>query len=111
MSCKSRHQKPKNSPGLGVYSSVIARLARQCMCIAALGALLPVTASAQSKAQEAAATTQLAPTPPPEAASRVIFSGNEHFPENQLRQALADPLLSIQSQGLTAPLADDTAYY
>ena len=111
MSCKSRHQKPKNSPGLGVYSSVIARLARQCMCIAALGALLPATALAQSKAQEAAATTQLAPTPPPEVASRVVFAGNQHFPEDQLRRALADPLLSIRNQGLTAPLADDTAYY
>jgi outer membrane protein assembly complex protein YaeT len=110
MSRESRYQKLKNSPGLMDCSSVIARLARQCLCIAALGAL-PATALAQSKAQEAAATNQLAPTPPPEAASRVVFTGNEHFPEDQLRQALADPLLSIQNQGLTAPLADDTAYY
>jgi outer membrane protein insertion porin family len=110
MNSESRHHKPKNSPGLRDYSSAIARIARQCMCIGALCAL-PATGLAQSKAQEAAATTQLAPTPPPETASRVIFDGNQHFPENQLRQALADPLLSIQNQGLTAPLADDTAYY
>jgi outer membrane protein insertion porin family len=111
MNSESRHQRLKNSPGFRDYSSVIARIARQCLCIGALSALLPATGLAQSKAQEAAATSQLAPTPPPEAASRVIFDGNQHFPENQLRQALADPLLSIQNQGLTAPLADDTAYY
>jgi outer membrane protein insertion porin family len=110
MNYVSGDQKQNNSPGLRGYYSVIARLARQCMCLAALGAL-PATGFAQSKAQEAAATNQLAPTPPPEAASRVIFDGNQHFPENQLRQALADPLLSIQNEGLTAPLADDTAYY
>jgi outer membrane protein insertion porin family len=114
MSLESRHQKPKNSPGFKDYSSVVARIAqiaRECVCIAALSALCALKTSAQSKAQEAAATNQLAPTPPPEAASRVIFAGNQHFPENQLRQALADPLLSIQTEGLTAPLADDTAYY
>ena len=110
MNYVSGYQKQNNSPGLGSYYSVIARLVRQCLCIAALSAL-PATGLAQSKTQEAAATSQLAPTPPPEAASRVIFAGNEHFPENQLRQALADPLLSIQNEGLTAPLADDTAYY
>jgi outer membrane protein insertion porin family len=110
MNYVSGYQKQNNSPGLRGYYSVIARLARQCLCIGALGAL-PAAGLAQSKTQEAAATTQLAPTPPPEAASRVIFAGNEHFPENQLRQALADPLLSIQNEGLTAPLADDTAYY
>ncbi len=110
MSLESSYERPKHSPGLRDYSSVIARIARQCLCIGALCAL-PATALAQSKAQEAAATSQLAPTPPPDTASRVIFSGNEHFPENQLRQALADPLLSIQHEGLTAPLADDTAYY
>jgi outer membrane protein insertion porin family len=73
--------------------------------------LWPATVFAQSNAQEAAATNQLQSPPPPEAASRVLFSGNQHFPEDQLRQALADPLLSIQNQGLTNPLADDTAYY
>jgi outer membrane protein insertion porin family len=110
MNSKFCHHKSKNSPGVRDCSSVIARIARQCLCIGALSAL-PVTGLAQSKTQEAAATSQLAPTPPPEAASRVIFAGNEHFPENQLRQSLADPLLSIQNEGLTAPLADDTAYY
>jgi outer membrane protein insertion porin family len=107
MSLESSYEKPKRSPGLRDYAPVIAR---QCLCIGALCAL-PATALAQSKAQEAAATSQLAPTPPPDTASRVIFAGNEHFPENQLRQALADPLLSIRQEGLTAPLADDTAYY
>jgi hypothetical protein len=110
MSLASTYEKPKHSPALRNYVLVIARLARQCLGIGALCAL-PATALAQSKAQEAAATSQLAPTPPPDTASRVIFAGNEHFPENQLRQALADPLLSIRQEGLTAPLADDTAYY
>ena len=73
-------------------------------------ALSPVTGKGQSKTQEAAATIQLKPTPPPETASRVSFNGNKAFDKNQLRQALADPLLSIQNQGLTLPLADDTAY-
>ena len=110
MSCKSRHHKPKHSPAFRDYASVIARIARKCLCIYALCAL-PTTTLAQSKAQEAAATTQLAPSPPPETASRVVFTGNEHFTQDQLRQALADPLLSIRNEGLTAPLADDTAYY
>jgi outer membrane protein insertion porin family len=110
MSLASTYEKPKHSPALRNYVLVIARLARQCLGIGALCAL-PATALAQSKAQEAAANSQLAPTPPPDTASRVIFAGNEHFPENQLRQALADPLLSIRQEGLTAPLADDTAYY
>jgi outer membrane protein insertion porin family len=88
------------------------RILERCRLLVFAGlALFPGELSAQSKAQEAAATTQLSPTPPPEAASRVIFSGNQHFPEGQLRQALADPLVSIQHQGLSAPLADDTAYY
>jgi outer membrane protein insertion porin family len=110
MSCESRRHKPKYNPAQPGYISVIARIALRCVGIGALYAL-PLTASAQSKAQEAAATSQLAPTPPPETASRVIFTGNQHYPENQLRQALADPLLSVHNEGLTAPLADDTAYY
>jgi outer membrane protein insertion porin family len=112
MSWESRHHEPKPSPALRDYASVIARIARRCTRIGALCALLwPASAWAQSTAQEAAATNQLQPTPPPETASRVVFTGNEHFTEEQLRQPLADPLLSIQNQGLTAPLADDTAYY
>src|SRR5260221_8928289 len=99
MSFESRHYKQRNSRAEPDYFAVVARIARQCICIGALCAL-PANASAQSKAQEAAATNQLQPTPPPEAASRVLFSGNEHFPEDQLRQPLADPLLSIQNQGL-----------
>lgn len=65
----------------------------------------------QTKTEEAAATAQLQPTPPPEAASRVYFTGNQSFDSNQLRQAIADQLQSIQAQGLTLPVADDTAYY
>ena len=65
----------------------------------------------QSKPEEAAATAQLQPTPVPEAASRVYFTGNRSFTANQLRQAIADQLQSIQVQGLSLPLADDTAYY
>jgi outer membrane protein assembly complex protein YaeT len=110
MSFESRCHEQRNSRAEPDYFAVVARIARQCLCLGALCAL-PASAFAQSKAQEAAATNQLQPTPPPEAASRVLFSGNEHFPEDQLRQPLADPLLSIQNQGLTAPLADDTAYY
>jgi outer membrane protein insertion porin family len=110
MSLDLQQQKPKNSPADRDCSLVIARTALRCICIGALCAL-PATSLAQSKAQEAAATTQLAPTPPPGTASRVVFTGNEHFTQDQLRQALADPLLSIHNEGLTAPLADDTAYY
>ncbi|MBV8812863.1 MAG: BamA/TamA family outer membrane protein [Verrucomicrobia bacterium] len=73
--------------------------------------LCPITALAQSKSQEAAATVQFQPTPPPETASQVSFTGNHTFDSKQLRDALADPLLSIQRQGLSLPLADDTAYY
>jgi len=49
--------------------------------------------------------------PPPQAASRVRFVGNSHFSEKELSAALADPLAAIQQQGLSLPLADDTAYY
>jgi outer membrane protein insertion porin family len=119
MSFKSRNQKPQNSPAKLGYSGVIARSAGQgrrigqcCGLLILLGAVFGAgVACGQSKAQEAAATSQLQPTPPSKAASRVLFTGNDHFPEDQLRQALADPLLSIQSRGLSAPLADDTAYY
>ncbi|MGA8654832.1 MAG: BamA/TamA family outer membrane protein [Chthoniobacterales bacterium] len=65
----------------------------------------------QSRTEQAAATAQMQPTPPPETASRVYFIGNRSFDANQLRQAVADQLLSIQTHGLSLPLADDTAYY
>jgi outer membrane protein insertion porin family len=77
----------------------------------ALSLLCPITALAQTKSQEAAATVQFQPTPPPATASQVSFTGNHTFDSKQLRAALADPLLSIQRQGLSLPLADDTAYY
>src|SRR6266481_9229053 len=49
--------------------------------------------------------------PPPQGASRVRFVGNSHFSEKELSAAVADPLAAIQQQGLSLPLADDTAYY
>jgi outer membrane protein insertion porin family len=48
---------------------------------------------------------------PPQAASRVRYVGNAHFTEKELSAAVADPLAAIQQQGLSLPLADDTAYY
>jgi outer membrane protein insertion porin family len=52
---------------------------------------------------------------PPKAAepvaARVRFVGNTKFSEKELSSALADPLAAIQQQGLSLPLADDTAYY
>src|SRR6516164_3557700 len=50
-------------------------------------------------------------TPPPQTSSRVRFVGNTRFSEKELSAALADPLAAIQQQGLSLPLADDTAYY
>jgi outer membrane protein insertion porin family len=50
-------------------------------------------------------------SPPPQTASRVLFYGNTRFDERTLKAALADPLSAIQQQGLSLPLADDTAYY
>ena len=49
--------------------------------------------------------------PPPQAASRVRFVGNTKFSDKELSLAVADPLAAIQQQGLSQPLADDTAYY
>jgi outer membrane protein insertion porin family len=49
--------------------------------------------------------------PPDQASSPVRFLGNTKFSEKELRAALADPLSSIQRQGLTLPLADDTAFF
>jgi outer membrane protein insertion porin family len=62
-------------------------------------------------AEQAATTVQMQATPPPETASRVHFFGNRSFAEKDLRDAVADPLLQIRSEGLSLPLADDTAYY
>jgi outer membrane protein insertion porin family len=66
---------------------------------------------AQNQAAQAATTVQMQPSPPPEAASLVRFVGNRSFGETDLRNALADPLQQIRSQGLSVPLADDTAFY
>ena len=49
--------------------------------------------------------------PPPQVSSRVRFVGNSKFTEKQLKVAVADTLTAIQQQGLSLPLADDTAYY
>jgi outer membrane protein insertion porin family len=49
--------------------------------------------------------------PPPNAAARVRFVGNTKFSNRELSTAIADTLAGIQQQGLTLPLADDTAYY
>lgn len=50
--------------------------------------------------------------PPPQSmVGRVIFVGNTRFTSKELSAALADPLSQIQQQGLTLPLADDTAFY
>ena len=49
--------------------------------------------------------------PPAQAASQVRFVGNTKFSDKDLRTAMADPLSSIQRQGLTVPLADDTAFF
>jgi outer membrane protein insertion porin family len=62
-------------------------------------------------AEQAATTVQMQATPPPETASRVHFFGNRSFTEKDLRDAVADPLRQIRSEGLNLPLADDTAYY
>jgi outer membrane protein assembly factor BamA len=50
-------------------------------------------------------------TPPPQAVSGVRFIGNAHFSDKELSAAVADPLAAIKQQGLSPPLADDTAYY
>jgi outer membrane protein insertion porin family len=62
-------------------------------------------------AEQAATTVQMQATPPPETASRIHFVGNRSFTEKDLRDAVADPLAQIRNEGLSLPLADDTAYY
>jgi len=55
---------------------------------------------------------QMGTNPPPESmVGRVIFVGNTKFTAKELSAALADQLSQIQQQGLTLPLADDTAFY
>ncbi|MBV8585397.1 MAG: BamA/TamA family outer membrane protein [Verrucomicrobia bacterium] len=65
----------------------------------------------KTQAAQAAAAEKQSPTPPPEVAQHVQFTGNAHFTDVQLRTALADSLQQIASFGLSAPLADDTAFY
>jgi outer membrane protein insertion porin family len=67
--------------------------------------------SALKPADQAATTVQMQGTPPPEVAGRVHFFGNSSFTEKDLRAAVADPLQQIRNEGLSLPLADDTAYY
>jgi outer membrane protein insertion porin family len=55
---------------------------------------------------------QIGANPPPESMTgRVRFVGNTKFTARELTAALGDELNQIQQQGLTLPLADDTAYY
>ena len=49
--------------------------------------------------------------PPPQTSSGVRFVGNTRFSDKELSAAVADPLAAIRQQGLSLPLADDTAYY
>jgi outer membrane protein insertion porin family len=71
----------------------------------------PPGGTAPKPAEQAATTVQMQATPPPETASRVHFTGNRSFSEKDLRDAVADPLQQIRNEGLSLPLADDTAYY
>ncbi len=84
-----------------------------------LASIATVTALAQAPPspqqvtprEQAGATLPIQAKAPPEVASQIRFVGNTSFSESELRQALADPLLQIRDQGLSLPLADDTAYY
>ena len=73
--------------------------------------------SAKVKADNAQAANQefsQAPAvrePPTNLRVDVRFSGNKSFNENELRTADAEILQSIQERGLTAPRADDAAFY
>jgi outer membrane protein insertion porin family len=62
-------------------------------------------------ADQAATTVQMQATPPPDTAWRIHFVGNRSFTDKDLRDAVADPLQQIRNEGLSLPLADDTAYY
>ncbi len=70
-----------------------------------------VFSQSPDQATQAAGTVQMQPGPPPRTASRVRFVGNQHFSETDLRNAIADSLTQIQAQGLSVPLADDTAFF
>jgi outer membrane protein insertion porin family len=83
------------------------------LAIATLFALIAGNgAAAEKPPPKAPEPEQLGPAAPPsQAASQLRFVGNTKFTERDLRTALADPLQSIQRQGLTVPLADDTAFF
>src|SRR5882762_2157462 len=89
---------------------VAAALVEMVIAASACGQA-PPPGSTPKPAEQAATTVQMQATPPPETASRVHFFGNRSFTEKDLRDAVADPLQQIRSEGLSLPLADDTAYY
>jgi outer membrane protein insertion porin family len=76
-----------------------------------LSASFGQTQNQANQANQAAGTVQMQASPPPGAASLVRFAGYRSFTEAELRNAIADPLQQIQTQGVTVPLADDTAFY
>ena len=62
--------------------------------------------------QRPAEPEQMGTPPPPESvAGRIRFVGNTKFTVRELTAALSDELTQIQQQGVTLPLADDTAYF
>src|SRR5467141_3558844 len=89
---------------------VAATLVEMVIAASACGQA-PLPGPTLKPAEQAATTVQMQATPPPETASRVHFFGNRSFTEKDLRDAVADPLQQIRSEGLSLPLADDTAYY
>jgi len=89
---------------------VAATLVEMVIAASACGQALP-PGPTPKPAEQAATTVQMQATPPPETASRVHFFGNRRFTEKDLRDAVADPLQQIRSEGLSLPQADDTAYY
>lgn len=68
------------------------------------------TDNAQSANQEFSQAPSVR-EPPTNLRVDVRFSGNKGFNENELRTAGAEILQSVQERGLTAPRADDAAFY
>jgi outer membrane protein insertion porin family len=89
---------------------VIAAFVEMVIAASACGQAPPAGPTPKT-GEQAATMVQIQATPPPETASRVHFFGNRSFTEKDLRVAVADPLQQIRNEGLSLPLADDTAYY
>jgi outer membrane protein insertion porin family len=90
---------------------VAATFVEVLIATSAHGQAAPPGGPTPKPAEQAATTVQMQATPPPETASRIHFVGNHKFTEKDLRDAIADPLQQIRNEGLSLPLADDTAYY